>query len=79
LNEGTVTLEQLRIFVSVAERGHVTEGRGRSTSRNRLRAMRLLRAYRDVVAIGMPHHNCLKVKRTVCESGSPAGLATTRS
>ena len=34
---------------------------------------------RRVVAIGMLHHNCLKVKRTVCESGSPAGLATTRS
>ena len=25
------------------------------------------------------HHNCLRVKRTVCELGSPAGLATTRS
>ena len=34
---------------------------------------------RRVAPIGMLHHNCLKVKRTVCELGSPAGLVTTRS
>ena len=44
-----------------------------------LKANTALQLDRRVVPIGMLHHNCLKVKRTVCELGSPVGLATTRS